>query len=182
MIPKSQATSCEAVTGCLITQDRRVRRLQRRCCGISRWQARAPPEHGLGAGEVHDLLAHDADAAVVRGVELQDHAAEGVAVHLAGHRQDRGGLPRAGGAIEEHVGEPVLVHQPLDCAGVPRLSRRAEVLTAEMAGVLGRQRTCVYDLLVGSDVIKRLRPVLLYPVTHILPLSSCTAALIIPSG
>jgi hypothetical protein len=54
------------------------------------------------------LFAHDIDASVVGGIELQDHLAHVVvAVDVAGEGEDGGGFTRAGGSVEEEVGEAV---------------------------------------------------------------------------
>ena len=60
----------------------------------------------LLAREVFDLAAHDGDAALVRGVELEHPAGkkEGPEEGL-GQGEDGGGFARARGAVEEHVWE-----------------------------------------------------------------------------
>jgi len=63
-----------------------------------------------------NLAPHDADAAVVRGVELEHHRRHlAGAVDLAGDCEHGGGLACAGRAVEEQVGEAVLGGEALDC-------------------------------------------------------------------
>ena len=65
--------------------------------------------------EVDDLLPDDADASVVRGVELEDHRGHGGrAVEGAGDCEDGGGLARSWGAVEEEVREAVLGDEAAD--------------------------------------------------------------------
>lgn len=67
------------------------------------------------AGERLDLLAHDVDAAVVGGVELEHHLPHVLdAVDAPGQCEDGGGLAGAGGAVEEEVGEAVGFHEAVD--------------------------------------------------------------------
>lgn len=73
------------------------------------------PEYAACAGKVLDLLPHDVDASVVRGVELQGHVLHGAAVHLPGNRQDCGCFARARRSVEEQVGQAVLLCELLDC-------------------------------------------------------------------
>lgn len=74
-------------------------------------------EDGPGAGKAQDGPSHDIDAAVIRCIQLQHHGAElPLAVELPCASQDGGGLPGAGGAIEQEVGQPVLTDEPLDGA------------------------------------------------------------------
>jgi len=73
-------------------------------------------EYLLGGGERLDLLAHYVDAAVVRRVELQHHLPHVFGpVYSPGEGEDRGCLARAGGAVEQKVGEPVGVDEFYDC-------------------------------------------------------------------
>jgi hypothetical protein len=67
------------------------------------------------AGERLDLLAHDVDAAVVGGVELENHLAHVLdAVDAARESEHGGGLAGAGGAVEEEVGEAVGFDEAVD--------------------------------------------------------------------
>lgn len=67
------------------------------------------------AGEGLDLLAYDVDAAVVGGVELENHLSHVFdAVDAPGQREDGGGLAGAGGAVEEEVGESVGFDEAVD--------------------------------------------------------------------
>ena len=62
----------------------------------------------LGRRKRLDLLAHDVDAAVVGGVELEDHLPHVLrAVDVARQREDCRSLSSTGGPVEEEVGEAV---------------------------------------------------------------------------
>lgn len=137
------------------------------CCAAS-W--RRAPEDGARAGKVHDLLAHDVDAAVIRGVQLQHHIAHRAAVQLPRDGQDGGRLARAWWAVEEHVRQPVLADQSLDCAAlqfstcecepIPCFTLHADRRNRQVTLAL---RTCVHDLLVRCHIIERLWTKLLHP-------------------
>lgn len=74
-----------------------------------------PPENRAGGCKVDDLLADDADPAVVRRVELEHHVRGGRAVQGPGDRQDGGRLARPGRTVKHEVGQAGLVHQAADC-------------------------------------------------------------------
>lgn len=57
------------------------------------------------AGEGLDLLAHDIDTAVIRGVELENHLPHARAVYTTCESEDRGGFSCAGRTVEEEMGE-----------------------------------------------------------------------------
>lgn len=83
--------------------------------GCARRLGAAHAEDLLGAGKGLDLLAHHVDAAVVGGVELEDHLPHvGGAVDAPREGEDRRRLARAGGAVEEEVGEAVGLDELVD--------------------------------------------------------------------
>ena len=60
----------------------------------------------MHARKVFDLFAHDADSALVGGVEFEDAGFDQFgAVELFGEGEDGGGFACAWWAVEEHVGE-----------------------------------------------------------------------------
>ena len=96
-----------------------------------------PFKHGSGGSKVHDLSPDDANTAVVTGVQLQDHRAELLGwVDLLGAGQDGAGLPCPGRAVEQEVGQLVVLDEGPD--GVD-------------------------DVLVGDQLIQGIGPVLLHP-------------------
>jgi hypothetical protein len=97
----------------------------------------AEAEDLLGGGEGADLLADDVDAAVVGGVQLQDHLAHVLgAVDAAGESEDGGGLARSWWAIEQQVRQAVRFDEAVDS---------------------------LQDLMVPGDVVQCVRTVLFYP-------------------
>lgn len=97
----------------------------------------ADGEYLFGGSERLDLLAHNVDAAVVGGVELEHHLSHVVlAVYAPGEGQDGRRLPGAGGAVEQEVWQPIRVDEFVDGCE---------------------------DVLVARDVAQRHRPVLLDP-------------------
>ena len=95
--------------------ERELRVLGHRVALVENDQLELVGEDRARRREVDDLLPHDADAAVVRGVELEDHRGHrGRAVQGAGDGEDGGGLSRARGAVEEEVREAVLGDEAAD--------------------------------------------------------------------
>ena len=74
-----------------------------------------PVEDCSGGGEVEDLTPDNADTSVVTGIELQNHGVEQLGgVELLGAGQDGAGLPSAGGAIHQQVGQLVILDEGAD--------------------------------------------------------------------
>lgn len=102
-------------------------------------------------GEVDDLLPDDADPAVVRGVELEDHRGHGRGpVERAGDSQDGGSLSRSRGTVEEEVREAVLGDKAADWSSCMGFFFPEEV---EVEVSRGFEPTCAIDRLFRSDAI-----------------------------
>ena len=96
-----------------------------------------PFEHCSGGSKVHDLPPHDANTAVVTGVQLQHHRAKLLGrIDLLGAGQDGAGLPGPRRAVEQEVGQLVILNEGSDG---------------------------VYDVLVRDQLVQGIGPVLLHP-------------------
>ena len=70
---------------------------------------------GTSGSEILDFIAHDVDASIVRGIELQCHVRNGGAVDLTGQGEDGGCLSGAWGAVEQEMRELVFSQEFLNC-------------------------------------------------------------------
>lgn len=121
----------ESGIGCVLLHDATQSHLCRVCHGVGLVQddqlvgsqaiAATPPcaSHGeylLGRCEGLDLLAHDVNATVVGGVQLQDHLSHVVgAIDAAGERKNRRGLSCTRGTVQKEVREAIGVDELVDC-------------------------------------------------------------------
>src|SRR5271170_1161906 len=85
----------------------------RRCavlCGVG-----GGGEYLLGAGKSFDLFTHDINAAVVGGIQLEDHLTQILrAIDLAGESKDSGSFTGARGTVEEEVRESFMLNETVD--------------------------------------------------------------------
>lgn len=75
-------------------------------------------EEHTGACKLLNLLSHNANAAIVRRIELEYHVGTGAAIHLICKGQDGGRFTSARWAVEEQMREAIGVQQALDYESV----------------------------------------------------------------